>query len=126
MGIKHDSKKYLKAIGTKPHIFFFCFFLMISHAAADLIIDNDGPGTSYSGGFWGYSSGSDPYGENSRAENRSGAIYTFEGIVTGEQNLSMWWTYWSSRCTAVPIDIYDGATLLNTVWVNQQQQSLAG
>ena len=93
---------------------------------SELIIDNDGPGTSFSGGSWGYSSGANPYGGSSRAESSSGATYTFQGSVSGYQEVSLWWTYWSSRCTDIPVDIYDGTTLLDTVHVNQHQLSLAG
>jgi len=92
----------------------------------EVIIDNDGPGTSYSGGDWGYSSGVNYYGSKSRAESRTGATYTFQGSVSGNQEVSLWWTWWSSRCSNVPVDIYDGTTLLERVYVNQQQQSLAG
>ena len=92
----------------------------------ELIIDNDDPGTSYSGGEWGYSSGANPYDGSSRAEMQTGATYTFQGAVTGDQVVSLWWTYWSSRCSAVPVDIYDGSTLLATVPVNHHQLDLAG
>ena len=92
----------------------------------EVILDNDGPGTSYAGGQWGYSSGADFYGSRSRAEMQNGATYTFQSSTTGEQVVSLWWTYWSSRCTDVPVGIYDGNTLIDTVTVNQQQQSLAG
>jgi len=92
---------------------------------SEIVIDNDDPGTSKDGN-WGFSSGANPYGINSRAESEAGATYTFQGSVTGYQELSLWWTYWSSRCSAVPVDIYDGAALLDTVEVNQQEQGLAG
>ena len=106
--------------------FVVCFCVFVPNVFADVIIDNDGPGTSFSGGSWDFSSGANPYGINSRAENHSGATYTFQGAATGYQEVSLWWTYWSSRCTAVPVDIYDGSTLLDTVYVNQHQQDLAG
>ena len=64
----------------------------------EVIIDNDDPGTSYSGAEWGYSSGVDPYDGSSRAESMAGATYTFQGSVSGYQGVSLWWTYWSSRC----------------------------
>ena len=54
---------------------------------------------SYSGGGWGYSEGANPYNGSSRAENSAGAKYTFQSAVTGYQTVSLWWTYWSSRCT---------------------------
>ena len=100
--------------------------LTVGSSSGEVIIDNDDPGTSYSGAEWGYSSGANPYDGSSRAESVAGATYTFQGSVTGYQEVSLWWTYWSSRCSSVPVDIYDGTTLLATVQVNQQQQSLAG
>ena len=93
---------------------------------AEVIIDNDDPGTLAEGGAWGYSSGLNPYDGSSRAEMTAGATYTFQTSVTGDQVVSLWWTYWSSRCTAVPVDIYDGNTLLDTVPVNQRRIDLAG
>ncbi len=33
----------------------------------------------------------------------------------------MRWTYWSNRCTSVPVEIYDGSTLIDMVNVNQLQ-----
>lgn len=88
-----------------------------------VIIDNDGPGTSYAGGEWGYSSGANPYGGNSRTEKEPGATYTFETPLAGSYEVSLWWTYWSSRCTDAPVDIYDGDSLLATVRVNQQENA---
>ena len=82
---------------------------------AEVIVDNDGPGTSYTGGEWGYSSGANPYGGSSRTEKEPGAAYTFETPLSGSYEVSLWWTYWSSRCTEVPVDIYDGDSLLATV-----------
>ena len=89
--------------------------------APTVIIDNDKPGTSYTGGPWGYSSGADPYGGSSRTEMARGATYTFKAAISGSYEVSLWWTYWPSRCTNVPVDIYDGITRLDTVWVNHQE-----
>ena len=123
-------------MGKRKRSFFYClafvtialfgFTFVSSIAYADTIIDNDGPGTSYSGGQWGYSSGANPFGGSSRAESVSGATYTFQSSVSGSQQVSLWWTYWSSRCTSVPVAIYDGTTLLDTVHINQHQLGLAG
>ena len=86
----------------------------------EVIVDNDEPGTSFSGGEWGYSSGANPYGGSSRTEKEPGAAYTYETSLTGSYEVFLWWTYWSSRCTDVPVDIYDGNSLLATVRVDQQ------
>jgi len=100
--------------------------LTVISSPAQFIIDNDDPGTSYSGDEWGYSSGADPYGDSSRAASVPEAIYTFEGTVAGRLDVFLWWTWFESRCSDVPVDIYDGTTLLDTVEVNQQDQDLAG
>jgi lysophospholipase L1-like esterase len=91
-----------------------------------VIIDNDGPGTSYSGGGWGYSSGADPYNGSSRAESVDGATYTFQAPVSGYYTISLWWTWWPSRCSSVPVSIYRGNQFLSTVLVDQQEPGLAG
>ena len=46
--------------------------------------------------------------------------------MTGYQTVSLWWTYWSSRCTAVSVSIYRDNQFLSTVLVNQQELNLAG
>ena len=99
-----------------------CFFTVLrpSNSESAVIVDNDGPGTFYSGGAWGFSSGANPYGGSSRTEKEPGAAYTYETSLTGSYEVSQWWTYWSSRCTDAPVDIYDGDSLLATVRVNQQ------
>ncbi len=99
----------------------FSTIAMPGSALAEVIVDNDQPGTSYTGGPWGYSSGENPYGGSSRTEMAQGATYTFEAAISGNHEVFLWWTYWSSRCTNVPVDIYDGNTLLDTVRVNHQE-----
>ena len=96
-------------------------FSTIAMAQSEVIVDNDQLGTSYTGGPWGYSSGANPYGGSSRTEMAQGATYTFEAAISGNHEVFLWWTYWSSRCTNVPVDIYDGNTLLDTVWVNHRE-----
>jgi hypothetical protein len=96
--------------------------LVIQSNAAQTIIDNGQSGTS-STGTWYVSSGANPYGENSLTTMESGATYTFQASLDGTHDVALWWTPWSSRCTAVPVDIYNGTTLLETVYVNQQQNA---
>ncbi len=93
---------------------------------SEVIVDNDGLGTSYTGGAWGYSSGLMPYGGTSRTEMEQGATYAFEASINGYHLVSLWWTYWPSRCTNVPVDIYDGTTLLDTVVVNHRENDGRG
>jgi lysophospholipase L1-like esterase len=112
--------------GSTLHMDTLAILVKDSTGSAEVIIDNDGPGTSYSGGAWGYSSGADPYNGSSRAESLNGATYTFQAPLSGYHTVSLWWTYWPSRCGTVSVSIYRGTQLLTTVSVNQQQQSLAG
>ena len=98
-------------------------FSTIAMAQSEVIVDNDQLGTSYTGGPWGYSSGANPYGGSSRTEMAPGAAYTFKAPISGSYEVSLWWTYWPSRCTNVPVDIYDGYTLIDTVWVNHQRNA---
>ena len=83
------------------------------------IIDNDAPGTQNTGS-WIVSGGLNPYGSNSLYSKESGATYTFQASeVNNTYEVSLWWTEWSSRCDTVPVDIYDGNTLIKTVYVDQ-------
>jgi hypothetical protein len=90
-----------------------------SAARADIIVDNDGPGTSYTG-TWYVSSGSGAYGVNSLYSKVAGATYTYSAALAGTQKVSLWWTAYTSRCTSVKVQIYNGSTLLATKYVNQQ------
>ena len=95
----------------------------VMHASADVIVDNGDTGTSFTGN-WRPSSGANPYGSTSGSLTimTPGATYTFETpIAGGYYTVSLWWTYYASRCTSVPVDIYDGSNLLATVEVNQQE-----
>ena len=84
------------------------------------VVDNDQPGTS-SSGEWSLSGGVNPYGTQSVYSNKTGATYTFTSPISGVHDVEMWWTEYSNRCTAVPVEIYDGTTLLETVTINQLQ-----
>ena len=89
-------------------------------ASYEVILDNGDAGTS-STGTWSVSGGEDPYGNRSLYSNDAGATYTFEAYVDGPHQVCMWWTYYSNRCTMIPVEIYDGYTLVDTVYVNQQE-----
>ena len=102
----------------------FCWSFPGSNASAQIILDNDGPGTSFTGS-WEASGGLNYYGTQSVYSRDTGATYIFTANINGYQNVSMWWTWYSSRCSNVPVEIYDGNTLLNSVEVNQQDQAQA-
>jgi hypothetical protein len=93
----------------------------ISASGFEIIVDNGEADTS-STGTWRTSDGANPYGSKSIYSNDGGATYTFEAAIGGVYEVSLWWTEWPSRSTSVPVEIYDGDTLLDTVLVNQKAQ----
>ena len=93
-------------------------FVPIS-ALDELVIDNGAPGTS-STGPWKTSGGKKPYGGNSLWSRDAGATYTWSSPLTGTFDLNIWWTLWPSRMTDVPVEVYDGQALLETVYADQQ------
>jgi hypothetical protein len=99
----------------------FVFTDSVSPSPPELMVDNDEAGTS-STGSWQVSGGADPYGNSSLYSKSAGATYSFDAALHGTYEVSLWWTEWKSRSTSVPVEIYDGDTLLDTVLVNQKAQ----
>ena len=93
-------------------------------AAPEVTVDNGEFGTS-STDSWLASGGLNYYGTQSVYSMDPGATYIFTANLNGYHKLSMWFTWYSSRCSKVPVEIYDGDTLLNSVEVNQQDQAQA-
>jgi lysophospholipase L1-like esterase len=91
----------------------------INAASAEVVIDNGGPGTSFTG-TWDTSGATGSYGSKS-VWSRGGSKYswTFVPSVTGNYQVSMWWTVFSSRSTAVPVDIQHSAGTARFT-INQQ------
>jgi len=88
-------------------------------SAQEIIIDNGDPGTSYTGA-WYVSGGTGPYDTDSLWSRNGTYTWTFTPQQTGVYELSMWWTYFSSRSTNIPVDIeYSEGT--TRVYINQQQ-----
>jgi hypothetical protein len=85
-----------------------------------VIIDNGDSGTNATG-TWSVSAGTGPHGTDSLYSKTISETYSFETNRTDLQEVYLWWTYYGSRYTQVPVQIYDGTELLNTVVVNQQQ-----
>jgi hypothetical protein len=84
------------------------------------VIDN-GDENTYFTGRWRTSRCPNPYGDESLYSRDQGSRYAFEAFLVGNFEVSLWWTEHSTdRCTSVPVEIYDGDTLLDTVEVNQQ------
>lgn len=74
---------------------------------------------SYATGTWKKSGGRNPYSGDSLYSRKSDATYTFESHLTGTLDLFLWWTEFANRCRSVPVNIYDGDQILDTVYVNQ-------
>ena len=85
----------------------------------EIIIDNGDPGTSWEGS-WRISAGTNTYGNTSEYSIDAGAAYTFEKELSGTYDVSLWWTYYSTRCTRVDVDIYDGDYLAASLELDQQ------
>jgi hypothetical protein len=86
----------------------------------EVIIDN-GDDSAYFTGRWRISGCPNPYGSNSVYSTGWGSRYTYEAALKGDYVVSLWWTeHRTSRCSGVPVEIYDGITLLETILVNQQ------
>ncbi|MBE0537184.1 MAG: PKD domain-containing protein, partial [Phycisphaerae bacterium] len=88
-------------------------------ARADVIVDNGGAGTSYTG-TWEVSGGTKPYGKDS-VWARDGAKYkwAFSSQPAGTYEVLMWWSGWSSRASQVPVSIaHSGGSA--AVVINQQ------
>jgi PKD repeat protein len=87
----------------------------------EVIIDNgDDPGT-FSTGLWIDSGGLYSYGNVSQYSKDAGATYTFEAALSGSYDVFLRWTGWDSRCTEVPVEIYDGEDSIASFTVDQQE-----
>ncbi|MFC1676089.1 Ig-like domain-containing protein [Planctomycetota bacterium] len=96
--------------------------LSVQELVIETIIDNGQAGTS-STGTWSVSGGTEPYGADS-LWSRDGSTYTwtFTPTVTGNYDVSMWWSGWASRDDNIPVQIeHDSGTA--TVFINQQLNS---
>ena len=94
--------------------------LTVSAPAGEVIVDNLSGATSRTG-VWENSSATGFYASDS-VWSRDGATFTwnFTPSASGMYDVSMWWTEWSSRSAAIPVDIqYAGGTA--RVTINQLQ-----
>ena len=96
--------------------------LVVGQMPVEIIIDNRDSATS-STGSWNISGGAQPWGADSFWA-RDGATFSwhFNPPLTGDYEVSMYWTGWASRSTAVPVNIeYSGSGA--GVIVNQQENA---
>jgi len=85
----------------------------------EVIIDNGDEGTFFTG-IWTISDYSNPYGGDLQYSTDNGSRYSFEAALSGNYVVSLWWIEYSLCCSSVPVEIYDGDALLETIEVNQQ------
>jgi hypothetical protein len=90
--------------------------LIIVEESEEIFLDNGEDGTSYTG-TWQVSSATDPYGDDSLWSNEG--TYTFEIILSGSYEVSLWWSQHNNRCSNVSMQIYDGDILLSAFDINQ-------
>ena len=87
-------------------------------SAQEIIRDNGGPGTSWTGS-WTSSGAPNPYGSGSVYAKAAGSHLHLQR--SGERCLRRLhlWTQWSSRCSSIPVNVFNGTTLLKRTQVNQ-------
>jgi alpha-tubulin suppressor-like RCC1 family protein len=83
------------------------------------ILTHSGPGTSFLG-RWTSVAAADAFQGDSMVTQEDGAAATFDTNHTGCRTVSLWWTQDPGHHDAVPVEIYDDITLVDTVYVNQQ------
>ena len=90
-------------------------------AASQVIVDNLDAETS-STGWWGPSTAPGYWAVDSTYSFQSGSSFTFmPTLVPGTAyTVDAWWTAAANRDSATPYQIKDGATVLNTVNVDQR------
>ena len=91
-----------------------------SDSLDEVIIDDGDSGTAFTG-TWEVSTCPNPYGKDSLYSWEAGVSYIFEAEVDDVSTVFLWWTeHATMRCANVPVKIYDGDTLVDTLEVNQQ------
>ena len=85
----------------------------------ELIIDNLDAGATPDGD-WLISGGANPWVDDSVYSKKAGETFTFEGLRLSTNDVFIWYTAWSSRSSAVQVEIFDGLDLLDTLKVNQR------
>ena len=96
------------------------FEIDTSKSPNEIIIDNGDEGTSFTG-KWKVSSCPNPYGKNSLYSWNRDVYYAYQAPVNGTYTVLLWWTeHKNMRSNSVPVEIFDGDTLLDTVYVNQR------
>ena len=98
---------------------FIGFFFLFAGPVEGVIVDNGDTNTTQTG-EWAVSSKPNFYGTDSLYSNTD-STYSFHTSVAGRHTVSLWWTSSKRRAVKVPVEIYDGDTLLNVVYVDQRE-----
>jgi hypothetical protein len=95
-------------------------FMATAPVVEELIILDDGDSGASGNGSWSVSKADGAYGTQSLYSRDATATYTFQAQTAGRYEVSLWWTEYPSRSDDAPVEIYDGASLLEVVYVNQK------
>ena len=97
--------------------------LPVAPAPVAVVINNDTPGYSQTPGSWAYWTGQGYGGDVEEAlagDDTALADWNFTGLAPGNYQVSVTYSTYANRATNAPYTVYDGATPLGTVAVNQQ------
>ena len=88
----------------------------------EVIIDNGGSGTSYTG-TWEISSCPDPFAGSSLYSRDQAATYSFDAAVEGLYEVYLWYTSCGTRCERVRIEVSDSSGIIDTFEVDQTRNA---
>ena len=94
-------------------------------SSSTIIIDNGDSGTEKTGS-WSVSSGPNYYGSKSEFSRTVNSTYTFKTARSGYQKVYLRWTAHNSRYSDVPVNLYNGSTLIDTIYVDQSIEKDGG
>jgi hypothetical protein len=104
--------------------------LYVQAATLPAVVDNSQAGYSETGSGWASFSDSKAYLGNERyaapGTGANTAIWQASGLAGGTYDVEIDWTAYSNRATNATYEVFDGATLLATLQVNQQLAPTGG
>jgi hypothetical protein len=105
-------------------------FPVLTVGPAEVIIDNGQAGYSETGSGWSSFNDPNAYNGNERyAAAGSGAntaTWQATGLAAGTYNVEVDWTAYANRATNATYQVFDGATLIGTITVDQTQSPAGG
>lgn len=98
--------------------------ITVNSISSGSVVDNSDANFSSTGGWMLSSSVSTLYGSDYAyafsGDGSETATWSFSISITGEYNISAWWTSHSNRAVDAPYEIYNNGIKIDTVLVNQQ------